>query len=168
MQQTLNMLRTLQQNNSLTTDEELNGHFDWNATPMAPLGNRAAAFIAPDNCDTHAPHAIEACVTSMAPQHYQLLKVCIPTTRGYCIIGIYRFLPSYWSVPTVSKHKNSIVVATDLLKYFQQFVPTTAEEKWKYITAIKKLTAVIKNHPTQETQGALRVDETPTTTLVPR
>ena len=54
------MLRTSRQNTSLTTDKELNGPFDWNVTPMAPLGNRVAAFIAPDNCNTYSPEAIEA------------------------------------------------------------------------------------------------------------
>ena len=73
-----------------------------------------------------------------------------------------------YTINRVSEHNNSIVAATDLLKSLQQVVPTTAEEKQKYITAIRKLTAMIENHPTQETQGAPRVDETPTTTLIPR
>ena len=60
------MLRTSRRNNNLTADKELNGPFDWNATPMAPLCNRAAAFIAPDNRNTHVPHAIEAYMTGMA------------------------------------------------------------------------------------------------------
>ena len=102
MQRTLNMLGTSQQNNMLTADKELNGSFDWNTTPMALLGNRAVAFIAPDNRNTYTSHAEEACVTGMAPEHYQLLELFILTTRGYCLTGTYRLFPLYWSIPTVS------------------------------------------------------------------
>ena len=59
IQQTLNMLRTSQQNNSLTADKELSGPFDWHVTPMAPLGNSAAVFIAPDNREMYAPTPLE-------------------------------------------------------------------------------------------------------------
>ena len=161
-------LRTLRRNNNLTANEELNGPFDWNATPMAPLGNRAAAFLAADNHTTYASHAIEAYVTGMAPQHYRLLEMFIPMTRGYRLLGTYRHFPSFWFVPTVSEHDNSIVAATDLLQSFRQVVPITAENKRKHITAIRRLTAVIGNHPAQETQGAPRMSETPTTTMEPR
>ena len=167
MQRTLNMFRTSRQNNNLTANKELNGPFDWNATPMAPLGSRATAFIAPNNRNTYVPHTIEAYVTGMAPHHYRLLEMFIPMTRGYRLLGTYRLFPSHWSVPTVYEHDNSIVAATDLLQSFQQVVPTTAENKRKYITAIRSLTAVIGNHPTQETQGSPRVGETPTMTMEP-
>lgn len=69
MRRTLNMIRTLQRNNNLTTVKELNGSFDWNRTPMVLHGNRAAALIAPNNYNTHAPHAEEAYVTGMASNH---------------------------------------------------------------------------------------------------
>ena len=92
--------------------------FDWNATPLAPLGNRAAAFIAPDNRDTCSPHAIEAYVTGMALHHYRSLEMCIQTNRGYRLTGTYHLFPSYWSVPTVSEHDNSIVATTYLLQSF--------------------------------------------------
>ena len=99
MQGTLN-IRTSQQDNKLTANEELNGPFDWNATPMAQLGNNMVALIAPDNRTTYAPHKEEAYATSMTLEHYELLEMCIPTTRGYRLTGTYRLFPSYWSVPT--------------------------------------------------------------------
>ena len=140
---------------------------DWNVTPMAPLGNRAAAFITQDNRNTFAPHAIEAYVTVMAPYHYWLLEMYIPTTRGYRLTRTYSPFPSHWSVPIVSEHTSSVVAATDLLQSLQQVVPTTAKNKRQYITTIRKLTSGIENYPTQETQGAPRVGNTPTTTLEP-
>ena len=56
MQDTLNMLRTSRNNNNLTAYEELNGKFDWNRIPIAPLGTRGIIFIHPDSRNTFAPH----------------------------------------------------------------------------------------------------------------
>ena len=57
MQDTLNMLRTSWNNNNLTAYEELNGKFDWNRTPIAPLGTRGMLFITPDSRNTFYPHS---------------------------------------------------------------------------------------------------------------
>jgi hypothetical protein len=39
------MLIAFQNNNELTAYEELNCLFDWNRTPMSPLGNIGAVYI---------------------------------------------------------------------------------------------------------------------------
>ena len=96
-----------------------------------PLDNRAAAFVVPNNRNTYIPHTEESSVTGIALEHYGLLDLSIPTTRGYRLTGTFRLFPLYLSVPTVSKHDNSIVVATDLLQSFWQVVPTTSKEKTK-------------------------------------
>ena len=54
MQDTLNMLRTSQNNKNLTAYEELNGKFDWNQTPIAPLGTRGMLLTTP----TAAAHSL--------------------------------------------------------------------------------------------------------------
>ena len=83
------MLCTSQQNNKIAADKDFNGSFDWTRTPVAPFGNRAAAFIAPDNRNTYTPRAEEAYVVGMAPLHYRLLEMFIPITRGYWLTRTY-------------------------------------------------------------------------------
>ena len=52
MQDTLNMLHTLRNNNKFTAYEEIQGTFDWNLTPMAPLSNKGVVYI-PPTCASH-------------------------------------------------------------------------------------------------------------------
>ena len=84
------MLYKLRHNNMVNTVEELNGPFDWNKTTMAPLGNMVAAFVTPDNRIMYTPYTEEVYVVDMAPLHYQLLEMIIPTARGYRLTGMYR------------------------------------------------------------------------------
>merc|ERR1711906_89597 len=44
VQDTLNMFRTSRNNTTKTAYQELEGNFDWNATPMAPLGIKGSVF----------------------------------------------------------------------------------------------------------------------------
>ena len=60
IQDTLNMLHTSRNNNKLTAHEELNGKFDWNWTPIAPLGTRGMLFIHPGSRNTFVTHCEEA------------------------------------------------------------------------------------------------------------
>ena len=96
MQDTLNMLRTSQNNNNLTAYEKLNGKFDWNQTPIASLGTRGMLFIHPDSRNTFAPHCDEAFTVERARHHYPLLEFYVPTTRGYRISGTFRLDPTHW------------------------------------------------------------------------
>ena len=56
IQDTLNMLRTSRNDNNLTAYEEIKGSFDWNQTPMTPLGNKGVVYITPDARNTFTPH----------------------------------------------------------------------------------------------------------------
>ena len=73
MQDTLNMLRTLRQNNNLMAYKEKKSKFDWNKTLIAPLGTKAMVCIATNARNTFAPHCDEVFVTSMALHHYLFL-----------------------------------------------------------------------------------------------
>ena len=73
MQDTLNMLRTSCNNNKLTAYEELNDKFDWNRTPIAPIGTRGILFIHPDSHNMFAPHCDKAFAVGRARHHYRLL-----------------------------------------------------------------------------------------------
>ena len=73
-QMTLNMLRTSRQNNNKTAFEELHGPFDFNKTPIAPLGTKALIYDDPDSRTSWAPHGTNAYYVSPALQHYRCLR----------------------------------------------------------------------------------------------
>ena len=123
MQDTLNMMRTSRNNKKLTAYEELKGDFDWNRTPLAPLGTKAWAFIDPDERNTYAPHCDLAYVVGRAEHHYRLIEFFIPATRGYRITGTYRLDPTHCTIPTVSEQDRTVEAATDLLASLKGCVP---------------------------------------------
>ena len=75
MQDTLNMLRTSWRNSKISAYEEMEGAFDWNQTPLAPLGCKAVVYLEPNERVLWAPHACDAFYVGRAPLHYRLKKV---------------------------------------------------------------------------------------------
>ena len=55
VQATLNMLRTSRRNETVSAYEELCGPFDFNKTPLAPLGTKALTLMT-QNFGQHLPH----------------------------------------------------------------------------------------------------------------
>ena len=130
IEDTLNMLRTSRRDNKITAYEELHGPFDWNRTPLAPLGTKGMVFVPPTNRNTFAPHCDEAFVVGRAPHHYRLIEFFVPNSKGYRISGCYRLDPTHWTVPSISEQDNTVRAAADLLKQYNED-PTKFE--WMYI-----------------------------------
>ena len=110
------MFRTSRNDTSKTAYQETKGAFDWNATPLAPLGTKAMVYIHPDNRNTFAPHCDTGYVVARCPHHYRLLEFYIPETRGYRRSGTYRLMPQHCRMPTISEADRTVEAAADLLK----------------------------------------------------
>ena len=149
MQDTLNMLRTSRNNIILTAYEELNSKFDWNRTPIDPLGTRGMLFIHPDSRNTFDPHCDEAFTVGRSRHHSLLLEFYVPTTRGYHISGTFRLDPTNWKLPAISEQDKIVVAATELLEQYIKFTPPSAIHKMKHIDIIKKLQAILYENPQQ-------------------
>ena len=76
------MFRISRNNTAKAAYQELEREFDWNATPLAPLGTKGSVFIHPDNRNTFAPHCDKRFTVGRAPHHYHLLEFYIPANRG--------------------------------------------------------------------------------------
>ena len=157
------MLRTSRNNNKLTTYEELNGKFDWNRTPIAPLGTGGLLFIHPDSHNTFDPHCDEAFTVGRSRHHYCLLEFYVPTTRGYRISGTFRLNPTHWKISTISEQDKTVAAATDLLEQHKKFTPLSASQNMKHVKIIKQLQEIPYDNPQQRIEKARepRVDDTP-------
>jgi hypothetical protein len=56
---TLNLLRKSRINLRMSAYAQLNGHFDFNRTPLAPLGTRIIAHEKPDQRASWNPHGLD-------------------------------------------------------------------------------------------------------------
>jgi hypothetical protein len=77
---TLNMLRFSRRNPKISANQEVYGAFDFNKTPLAPLGTKALIYDDPTSRASWAPHATDGYYVGPAPHHYRCLRFYIPAT----------------------------------------------------------------------------------------
>ena len=108
------MFRTSKNDASKTVYQETKGKFDWNATPLAPVGTKAMVYIHPDNRTTFAPHCDTRYVVGRTPNHYCQLEFYIPATRGYRRSGTYRLYPQHFPMQNILEVDRTMEATTDL------------------------------------------------------
>ena len=139
------MFRTSRLDITKTTYQETEGAFDWNVTPLVPLGTRGMVFIHPDNHNTFAPHCNTGYVIGRAPHHYRLLKFYIPATCGYRLSDTYRRYPHHCQMPTISEDDHTVEAAADLVKQTKNELPSSVKSKTEWSKTIKKLRSALSN-----------------------
>ena len=153
---TLNMLRTCRQDPTISAYEALNGKFDYNKTPMAPLGSPAVIYDNPTTRNNFASHFTDAIYVEPSMIHYRNRKYWVPSTHKMRISSSTRIYPDHCKIPTISEADKILIAASDLVTSMKAAVPNTKKEKLRYGKALQDLTAIIKN--TQDVRYA------PTTT----
>ena len=86
---TLNMLRTLRRDPTKSAHDALEGAFNFNRTPLAPLGTPAVVYDDPGVRGTWAPHCTDAFYVGPSLDHYRL-------QRFFCTLNT-----------AVSRHRNA-------------------------------------------------------------
>ncbi len=72
---TLNLLRTSRLNPRLSAEDHLNGTFDFNCTPLAPLGTKVIIHKKPAARRSWAPHGLDGWYIGHAPEHYRCYQI---------------------------------------------------------------------------------------------
>ena len=148
-QMTLNMLRTSRQNPNKTAYEELHGQFDFNKTPIAPLGTRALIYDDPDSRTSWAPRGIDAFYISPALLHYRCLRFFNPESRSFRTSGSYKLYPTHCTNPSISQADLTLQAANELCKTLQmshaQKMMLSTQQKLQHTKALNELTDIITN-----------------------
>ncbi len=162
---TLNMLRFSWRNPNKSANQEVYGSFDFNKTPLAPLGTKALIYDDPASRASLAPHATDGFYVGPASNHYQCLRFYIPSTQRFCFSNTWRLYPTNCQIPVTLQHDLSIAAAADIVQSLGGTVPTTttAKIKIKHIRAIQKMTAIMAGQRAPAMPPAQRVVK-----LIPR
>ena len=78
---TCNILHGTRLNPRLSAHEFLHGRFDYNATPIAPIGIRVLAYESPEDRRSWAPHGMDAWYIGPSLEHYRCYRVWIWNTK---------------------------------------------------------------------------------------
>ena len=138
IQDTLNMFRASKNGTTKTAYQELEGGFDWNATPIASLETKGSVFIHPDNPNTFAPHCDNGYTVDRCNSHYQLLSFYIQATSGYQHSGTYRLYPQHCRMFTISKEDRTVEAAANLLtRKHKKRIASVSKSKQQWLQKIK-------------------------------
>ena len=149
VQATLNMLRTSRRNETISAFEEMCGKFDFNKTPLAPLGTKALIFDDPELRRAFQPHGTDGYYVGPAMKHYRCLRFFIPTTRNFRTTDTYRLYPTHSRIPTITTADQTIITANEMLQAFHTQLSNTATNRVSHAQVIQDLTNIIQNAPSQ-------------------
>ncbi len=102
--------------------------FDYNKTPIAPLGTKGLVYDDPAVRASWAPHGTDAYYVGVALKHYRCMHFFIPATRRYCIADTWRLYPSHCATPTISPEDVTVLAACDVLHALDGTVPATSHD----------------------------------------
>jgi hypothetical protein len=92
---TLNMLPFSQRTPNKLANQEIYGSFDFNKTPLAPLGTKALIYNGPASCASWAPHATDGYYEGLASNHYLCLQFYIPATKCFHFSNTWCLYPAH-------------------------------------------------------------------------
>ena len=108
---TLNLLRASRVNPRLSAYEQLNGVFDFNRTPLGPLGCKVIFHEMPSARGSWSPHGVEGYYIGPAMEHYRCYQVWIEETRAERTGNTLVWLPKMIPVPKTSSADAAVAAA---------------------------------------------------------
>ena len=144
IQDTLNTLRTSQQNSKILAYEHMEGSFDWNQTPLAPLGCRPVVYSKPNERASRAPHTRNILYVGRSPLHYRFKTFYMCDTHGFtnAVGKLYRV---HCSASFISKEALMVSAAANLVESMQGTVPAPAIKKQRHIKVLNKPLDILNN-----------------------
>jgi hypothetical protein len=141
-QDTLNMLRVSRINPKLSAYAVLEGQFNFDKTPLAPVGTKALVFLDPAKRNTWQSHAIDAWYVGPAKKHYRNYRFFIPDTKGYRISASAKFFPAHCKMPAIEPGDTIRLAAQDLITAMQTLSNAPIDLNPKHTQALRKLTEI--------------------------
>jgi hypothetical protein len=120
---TLNLLQKSRINPCMSAYAQLNGHFDFNITPLAPPGTRVIAHEKPDQRASWDPHGVDGYYLGPALDHYRCYQVRVTKTKGARIVDTVEFFPSKLAMPNTSSKDLFSIAELELSNALQNPAP---------------------------------------------
>ena len=98
---TLNLLRASRINPKLSAYAILHGQFDYNKTPLVPMGTKVVAHLKPEIRNSWSANGEEGWTIGPSLEHYRCVKCYFPHTRSEKDVDTVSFFPHEIKFPTV-------------------------------------------------------------------
>ena len=134
VQDCINLLRRSRISPTKSAYETLEGPYDWNRYPLAPLGTRAIIYEDSDTRASWAPHGLDAWYLGPSKDHYRCHIYYVPETKGYRVSGSAELFPQHCREPTYSPDSHVNEVSAEL-----QETMATVGQKSRTVNVLKLL-----------------------------
>jgi hypothetical protein len=111
---TLNLLRASRIDPTKSAYEILNGPYDWNRYPLAPLGCKAVVYEDGDTRGSWASRGVDAFYLGPSKDHYRCDHYYIPETRAYRVSGSSELFPQHCQLPSLTPHQHFRALTDEL------------------------------------------------------
>jgi hypothetical protein len=157
VQDMLNMMRASRVDPTRSAYEVLNGPYDWNWYPLAPLGCKAVVNEDGDTRGSWASRGVHGWYLGPSKDHYRRNLYFIPEMKAYCISGSTKLFPQHSQIPCLTKHQHFCALTEELAKVVEEANVTPAGRR-----LIKTLQMKIKhalNPPDVQEEQRVREQE---------
>lgn len=143
---TINLLRSSRINHNLSANEQMEGTFNYNKTPLAPLGIKTLAYEMPDNRNSWAEHGKEGWYVGPAMEHHQCYKILIKSTKGIRTPPLVKFFPEHSTMPKNSSADRILEAAKQLTHALNNPTPSVPFEHVgdEDVTDLRKLASTLR------------------------
>ena len=108
------MLRTSRLNPNLSAYSQIVGSFDFNRTPIAPLGTKLLIHEKPGPRASWSPHAIDGWYIGPALRHYRCFRVWATATNAERIADTIVWFPEDYFMPRATQLDSAAIAAYEL------------------------------------------------------
>ncbi len=126
VQDMLNMMRASRVDPTRSAYEVLNGPYDWNWYPLAPLGCKAVVYEDGDTCGSWASQGVDGWYLSPSKDYYWWDLYFIPETSVNRISGSTELFPQHCQIPCLTKHQHFWALTEELAKVVEEANVTPA------------------------------------------
>ena len=122
---TLNLLRTSRINLKLSAYSQVWGPFDYNRTPLAPLGTKLLIHEKPSSRESWSPHAVPGWYIGPALDHYRCFRTWVTETNAERIADTVVWYPQGYYMPKATSLDTAAAAAYDLVQALLRPRPPT-------------------------------------------
>jgi hypothetical protein len=158
-------------------EEHLNRTFDFNCTPLAPLGTKVIIHEKPSKRRSWAPHGLNGWYVGHAPEHYRCYKIFVTATAAARVSDTVEFFPRVCQMPRTSSTDAAKQAAHDLIHALLHPKPAApfaqlGDQQTQALQQLARINdAAINNNPPSNKiapRQLPRVDRSPPRVAAPR
>jgi hypothetical protein len=111
---TLNMMRALHVDLTKSANKILNGPYNWNCYPLAPLSCKAVIYEDKDTRGLWASRGVDGWYLGPSMGHYRCNLYYVTETQGYRILGSTELFPQHCQLLDMSPHQHLQALTNEL------------------------------------------------------